>query len=669
MVLPAPERIPFGKESQDLDLAWVEGVFVADGWAEEGRFSISGQDGCSKEAQKRRVAEICAARGIPTKTYRKSIRVKDAEWALRMSEMGHRAFNKHLLSIDLDEATARVTLDGVMVDAGDNTCGKNRTFTTTSKKLAVQVRLLQRMFGVTCGYRYIEKHGGLGEHGIHRLGTRLPSSRTPWLLRVREIDRALFEAPCWDITTDDHRVYLAEHDVTVSQCDDLSAAFLAACGCAGIRGVSVGHAFPDRTEDGYDLSKTIAHVLCAIWDGERWWYCDPSVKGTPIGSYARAASWEYVIDVPTGETLCEKDACLLPGSRVKPTVLSGPGTYLGVSGLPPEALFSSVGDVMPDQNPSPAGPAAGSTPEVTALVAATSAAWSEYITYERDSLVVSWTRAAASYGAHRKSAADLGVPFPDPAPDVPASAVRANWTPSDDQVIAQVAGMVDVIGRALTDVLAGRRKIFPVNGDGLPDAAGTDIGIELLPSDTVKVGYPPGAAPPALSTPTVNMPALLDAKTGQAQQVGVGSAWLVGGTVIAGTVGTFSISETLKSLCEMIVTASNQARLAMLVAAQNQLVASGKPTPSEASALSNAVSDAAPSDASMTKKEEETAPWKKALLWGGLALVGLYIAYQIFQKIKSVSEEKKETKKPAALPSGKKPRALPAYTPSHKAEA
>ncbi len=223
MVLTTPDRIPFGSAEPDPRRAYVEGLYVSDGWSQSNYvFAISGQDGCPKEQQKREVERICSELGIRTTWQHKSVHVIDQEWAVRVQLMGKHAPQKHLLSIDLGEAAAAATLRGVMADSGANTGGVGRTFTTTSRELALQVRVLHKMFGIPCGRSYIEHHGGLGTHPIYRLGTRGTGKRAPWKLRVREIQREMSELPCWDIQTDDHRVYLAEHDVTVSQCDEIA---------------------------------------------------------------------------------------------------------------------------------------------------------------------------------------------------------------------------------------------------------------------------------------------------------------------------------------------------------------------------------------------------------------------------------------------------------------
>lgn len=340
MALPTPERLPFGNEEPDPDRAWIEGVFVADGWSYSNHeFSISGQDGCPKEEQKRQVAAICERLGIPTRWHRKSIAVKDPEWTLRVQQMGHHAPQKHLLSLDLGEAAAAATLRGVMADSGANTRGEGRTFTTTSRELVTQVRVLHKMLGVACGYRYIENHGGLGKNPIHRLGTRprQQSGRASWMLKVRSIEHAVFEAPCWDITTDDHRVYLPEHDVTVSQCDDL-VVLLASCFLnVGLDTMIVGHAYKD---------KQIEHVLCVVRVNKRWYYADPSTD-LALGQCVKYQR-ERLLSLPNIQVLCDDRSCLTDPTAWDPDKHNfvTTGNFVGVDG-PRRVTFAWIVEPSP----------------------------------------------------------------------------------------------------------------------------------------------------------------------------------------------------------------------------------------------------------------------------------------------------------------------------------
>jgi hypothetical protein len=288
-VLTTPERIPFGEEAEDPDRAYIEGLYLSDGWCQPDNysFSISGQDGCPKEEQKREVQLACERLGVPTTWYRKSINVRSSEWARRLHLMGTHAPEKHLLSLDLGEAAAAATLRGIMADSGANTHGNGRTFTSTSRLLAIQTRLLHKMFGVTCGRSFIENHGGLGLNPIWRLyvrGGRTDESHER-LLRVRRIDRAVAVLPVWDIQTSDHRVYLPEHDVTVSQCDDVASLMATMMRQVGREAqfVTVGFGRPGK----------FSHVFTRVKEPKsgRWIVCDPVAGLSESSMLSRVATW------------------------------------------------------------------------------------------------------------------------------------------------------------------------------------------------------------------------------------------------------------------------------------------------------------------------------------------------------------------------------------------
>ncbi|MDE2022010.1 MAG: hypothetical protein KGI71_03855, partial [Patescibacteria group bacterium] len=235
-VLIQPDRIPFGMGEMDSRRALIEGLYLSDGSsAHPTSFEIAGQDGCPKEAQKREVETICTALGIPTKWQRKYISIKDKAWTQRLKTMGTHAPNKHALSIDLSEGPALNLLRGILADSGKNTHGSGSTFTTTSRELWLQTRVLLKMAGLTASERYIEDHGGLGKNPIWRLGIRGKREAAPKLLRVKEIIRDEVELPCFDIETDDHMVWLPEADWTTSQCDDYATLLGAMLRSVGIK--------------------------------------------------------------------------------------------------------------------------------------------------------------------------------------------------------------------------------------------------------------------------------------------------------------------------------------------------------------------------------------------------------------------------------------------------
>jgi len=250
MLLTQPESVATGTGEQDPDMAYLDGVYLSDGWAEQSRFAISGKDGHPKEEQKRRVQGICSHRGIRTRWAKKYISILDRDLAQRMLSMGSRAFNKKALTIDLEPLASTQLLSGIMADSGRNTSRKEaellasdqnltgRTFTTTSYALALQVRILLKQQGISCGESYVPDHGGEGTHPIWRLQTRLREHETKThvkRLKVVEIIRDNDPRECFDISTDDHYVWLPQADWTVSNCDD-SAVLLAALSMAAGHG-------------------------------------------------------------------------------------------------------------------------------------------------------------------------------------------------------------------------------------------------------------------------------------------------------------------------------------------------------------------------------------------------------------------------------------------------
>ena len=193
-----PERIVFGSGEVDADRMYVEALALADGWVEASknpelphlRIRIGGRDGKRKEAQKHEVKAICDRLGIETRWHARYIEIKDRDWADRIAALGSRARFKHLETINLGEAGAASALRGLMADSTQNTRGTTRTYSTTSRQLMLQVRVLHRMLGAMTSVRMLtpEQHGGAGKHPLWRIGQR---ERGALNLSVRSIERAV----------------------------------------------------------------------------------------------------------------------------------------------------------------------------------------------------------------------------------------------------------------------------------------------------------------------------------------------------------------------------------------------------------------------------------------------------------------------------------------------
>lgn len=277
--LVQPDRIACADVAEDPSLGLLEGLYIADGWVdgrntscgEPCRFAINGLDGTRKEAQKRLVADVAERLGLNTRWHEKYIAVNDAALATKFARLGLHAPDKQVSTLARSEAGARALLTGLAADAD----ARNGVFTTTSRSLAVQLRVLHRMLGIQTGWSHIVDHGGLGAHPIYRVG---PRTKRPWRLTVRTIEPNVVEESVWDITTADHRVYLPEHDVTVSNCDDFTIGLGALCGAVGYPVIARVISVHGNTWD---------HIYPVVRTRKRGWVAlDATERGKVPG-------WEY----------------------------------------------------------------------------------------------------------------------------------------------------------------------------------------------------------------------------------------------------------------------------------------------------------------------------------------------------------------------------------------
>jgi hypothetical protein len=130
--------------------------------------------------------------------------------------------------------------------------------------------------------------------------------------QIVSIDRGVREAECFDVTTQDGYVYLPEHDVTVSNCDEASITLAAACLCVGIPAMIVGSSHRDP----FDVP---THVFMAFQDDLGDWVRMDGTTKLPVGRITPHAR-EWWIE---------------PGTEAKE---SGEGDFVGMSGADQSAL-------------------------------------------------------------------------------------------------------------------------------------------------------------------------------------------------------------------------------------------------------------------------------------------------------------------------------------------
>lgn len=105
-------------------------------------------------------------------------------------------------------------------------------------------------------------------------------------LKVKSIERNVRAARCWDISTADHYVYLPEHDVTVSNCDDMVVLLGSVLMSVGIPVLVVKQTFGSQDQE---------HVLIRAQDDQgNWVPLDPSTN-LPAGQCASARQ-EFAVD-------------------------------------------------------------------------------------------------------------------------------------------------------------------------------------------------------------------------------------------------------------------------------------------------------------------------------------------------------------------------------------
>lgn len=263
-------------------------------------------------------------------------------------------------------------------------------------------------------------------------------------------------------------------------CDDLSVAYLALCLCAGIRCAAVGHA--------YDAKGNIAHVLAAVHIGNRpqdWHYFDPSYD-TPFGSWTKAPTWEYVISLPDERVLCDADACLTRPTPPMPTIITTPGEFIGVAGIPRDDVFRPTEGIMHALLPDFRSPQARSFPRfgvgASDPVQAADAAWQKQLLDEAKGLADAIAGAKAAYHGMRTGMVDLGISY---LTGQDFSFQKPGWSLGDDKRLANLFAIADFAAKALTEAANGTRKLSV-------DPARKDYAVESLPTDPFVISEDPG---------------------------------------------------------------------------------------------------------------------------------------------------------------------------------
>lgn len=251
-------------------------------------------------------------------------------------------------------------------------------------------------------------------------------------------------------------------------CDDAVVGCGAALEAAGIAVVVVGGA--------YNKERHISHVYLLVSDGEGGWtYADPSAKGYAFGQ-ARTPTREVVVDVLTGDILCDDTYCSakLRGKRppVPPATVGVLHTLNDETG--PDDMFVGYYDgvgrlVDGEMGHLAAEPVTGS--QLTVADRDYLGDVKGRIQRSLDRLNTCWKQGNTIF--HTLGLPDLG------------SVDNPLFGPSDYNRAVDLKTMLVMSRDAIDDVLANRRTIGLTEGGLL----GPDLLISILPSDTMYVGF------------------------------------------------------------------------------------------------------------------------------------------------------------------------------------
>lgn len=313
--------------------------------------------------------------------------------------------------------------------------------------------------------------------GVHSpwAASRLKGLPNP-LPRVRHVE-FVGVVPCHDIQTEDHNVYLPEHDVTVLNCDDLAiatlSAYLSLAGSVGCYAAVVGHSYsPDRQ---------LSHVLGAILDPEtnKWLYVEPSSQKVPFGESYKPTR-EVVFIVPGNESErpdCDAGACLVGSRQVQPPQQRP--QFFGVSGLGAAPDETPPTGIVPRRAAPPAGRPSVAIATLGSVLGADDSATNipdagdlkvspvpspigegdkigAWLLGLRDDLAASITSLRANFDALSEVADASGDPLPNPdRPDVFGQGQGASTWTADDTLYTRTLSLAsEQLLRMMDRVLA-----------------------------------------------------------------------------------------------------------------------------------------------------------------------------------------------------------------------
>lgn len=211
--------LPFGTAYMNADLALIMGAYISEGSLEPSRVSIAGIP--NGKGLREQVIAAAERLGLTYSVNEHCVRIREPQLVSLLEEAcGRGCVNKHLPALNFDKATMRALLIGINADAHTPE-GYQPRLDTTSPQLALQYRIMQRMFGCasSIGVQMPSVEGKVLNNPLYRVGTRGDQRKRG--SRVWARITAIFDDPAeqtYDIETESRRIYLPESDVVVHNC-------------------------------------------------------------------------------------------------------------------------------------------------------------------------------------------------------------------------------------------------------------------------------------------------------------------------------------------------------------------------------------------------------------------------------------------------------------------
>ena len=236
-------------EKVDTDYWYLKGLFVADGWTDEYHTDIfiSGKDEHPKEKQKEWVKQYCIKNGITYRWDKKSIVVHSKSLFEDFVKCGKHAINKHIDILPTKKENIKALLEGLKADAYIRQTDGAICFGTISTQLKDQLRILYRVLGKSVRTTLVQPtRTQFGKNPIWRIYVRKKPIKTKVVGIIDHEDEHVY-----DITVENHEIYLPMNDIVVHNCDDINGLIHILAVLSGISELKIWSAIGNVTLGGH----------------------------------------------------------------------------------------------------------------------------------------------------------------------------------------------------------------------------------------------------------------------------------------------------------------------------------------------------------------------------------------------------------------------------------